>query len=79
MALMLLVAAVGLTRMAENNLRMETIVDQYNVKTGYLVTMYNVFRSKSLRHIPGCTIVWAGYASGACRGNHPSPGTRTAL
>jgi diguanylate cyclase (GGDEF)-like protein len=49
MALMLLVAAVGLTRMAENNLRMETIVDQYNVKTGYLVTMYNAARERSIR------------------------------
>jgi hypothetical protein len=37
MALVVMVAAVGLTRMAENKHRMETIVDQYNVKTDHII------------------------------------------
>ncbi len=48
MALVVLVAATGLTRMAENNRRMETIVDQYNAKTGHIITMYNAARERAV-------------------------------
>jgi diguanylate cyclase (GGDEF)-like protein len=48
MALVVMVAAVGLIRMAENNDRMETIVDQYNVKTARIITMYNAARERSI-------------------------------
>ncbi|MDH3978901.1 MAG: EAL domain-containing protein [Gammaproteobacteria bacterium] len=48
MALVVMVAAVGLTRMAENKQRMETIVDQYNVKTDHIIDMYNAARERSI-------------------------------
>jgi diguanylate cyclase (GGDEF)-like protein len=48
MALVVMVAAVGLTRMAENKHRMETIVDLYNVKTGHIISMYNAARERSI-------------------------------
>jgi len=48
MALVVIVAVVGLTRMAENNRKMETIVDEYNVKTGHIVSMYNAARERSV-------------------------------
>jgi diguanylate cyclase (GGDEF)-like protein len=48
MTLVVMVAAVGLTRMAENNRRMETIVDQYNVKTEHIITMYNAARDRAI-------------------------------
>ena len=46
--LMVLVAAVGAERMAENNRRMEEIVTQYNVKTNLLMTMYTAARERSI-------------------------------
>ncbi len=46
--LMVLVAAVGAERMAENNRRMEEIVTQHNVKTNLLMTMYTAARERSV-------------------------------
>ncbi len=46
--LMVLVAAVGTERMAENNRRMEEIVTQHNVKTNLLMTMYTAARERSI-------------------------------
>jgi diguanylate cyclase (GGDEF)-like protein len=48
MALVVMVAAFGFTRMAENKGRMEAIVDQYNVKTNHIITMYNAARERSI-------------------------------
>ena len=48
MTLVVMVAAFGLTRMAENKGRMEAIVDQYNVKTSHIITMYNAARERSI-------------------------------
>lgn len=46
--LMILVAAIGAERMAENNRRMEEIVTQHNVKTDLLMTMYTAARERSI-------------------------------
>ncbi len=46
--LMILVAAVGAERMAENNRRMEEIVTQHNVKTNLVMTMYTAARERSI-------------------------------
>jgi len=48
MMLMAMVAGTGLIHLAENNHRMETIVDEHNVKTGYIVTMYTAARERSI-------------------------------
>jgi len=48
MGLMVIVAVTGLVRLAEVNRGMETIVDQYNVKTSHIVTMYNAARERSI-------------------------------
>ncbi len=46
--LMILVAAIGAERMAENNRRMEEIVTQHNVKTNLVMTMYTAARERSI-------------------------------
>ena len=48
MMLMAMVAGIGLIHLAENNHRVETIVDEHNVKTGYIVTMYTAARERSI-------------------------------
>lgn len=48
MALMAMVAGTGLMQLSENNHRMETIVDEHNVKTGYIVDMYTTARERSV-------------------------------
>jgi diguanylate cyclase (GGDEF)-like protein len=48
MVLMVMVAGTGLLRLTENNQRMETIVDEYNVKTSHIVTMYTAARDRSV-------------------------------
>jgi diguanylate cyclase (GGDEF)-like protein len=47
-ALMAVVATIGLTRMAENNRGMETIVKEHNVKTRLLVEMHSAGRERSI-------------------------------
>ena len=46
--LMVIVATMGLFRMAENNRGMETIVDEHNVKTRLLVEMHSAGRERSI-------------------------------
>jgi len=46
--LMVIVAAMGLMRMAENNRGMETIVEEHNVKTRLLVEMHSAGRERSI-------------------------------
>ncbi|GMQ88884.1 MAG: hypothetical protein BMS9Abin09_0324 [Gammaproteobacteria bacterium] len=48
MGLMVLVAVTSLVRMSEINRGMETIVDQYNVKTSHIVAMHNAARERSI-------------------------------
>lgn len=48
MMLMVAVVAVGNRQMSEINRSMETIVNEHNVKTGHIITMYNSVRERSL-------------------------------
>lgn len=46
--LMVMVAAMGIMRMAENNRGMKTIVDEHNVKTRLLIKMHSTGRERSI-------------------------------
>lgn len=46
--LMVLVTAIGVERMIENNERLRTIVTQYNAKTDLIQTMYTAARERSI-------------------------------
>ena len=48
MMLMIGVVVVGNTRMSDINRSMETIVNEHNVKTGYIITMYTAARERSV-------------------------------
>lgn len=48
MALMIAVVFVGYQQMNENNRGMETIVNKYNAKTGYVITMYVAARERTI-------------------------------